>query len=283
MSTISIHVMHAGKVCVAPALPFGGSDCNPLKASGVFGRPSNRIWLPVSTYLVEHPKGRILVDAGWHREMSPNGRFDRRAQIRSLGSIPLYLVNQGLLPEGEAVDEQLAERGIAPADLDFVLATHLDCDHVNGLKQVAQARRILASRDEVASVRKDAKARIRYNSAWWEGTGIEFFDWNGTEGPVGKSYDVFGDGSVACVAIPGHADGMFAVRVRAEDGRFVLLFADGGYASRSWQEMIEPGIANDRVQLRASLAWIREQSLDPLCVASLANHDDDVEPHTIKL
>lgn len=44
--------------------------------------------------------------------MSPNGVLDKKAQIKSLGSIPLYLSNQGLVKKGEAIDEQLAKLNI---------------------------------------------------------------------------------------------------------------------------------------------------------------------------
>lgn len=283
MMSIKIHVLHTGSVCVAPDLPFGGEHCSPVKASGIFGSRKKRLWLPVSVYLVEHPRGRVLVDTGWHRDMSPEGVYDKNAQIKSLGSPLLYLVNQGQVPKGEAVDEQLAGMGIAPSDLDCVLLTHLDCDHANGLKLVAGAQHILASRDEIDSVKKGPIARIRYQSRWWDGTGIEFFDWNGTDGPFQRSYDLFGDGSIVCVNIPGHADGLFAVKVTGTDGRFALLFSDGGYASKSWQEMITSGIANSKADQKRSLEWIREQSLDPRCIESLANHDPNVKPHVIEL
>ena len=280
---MKIHVMHTGQVCVSPNLPFGGEGCSPVKASGIFEPKSSRLWLPVSCYLIEHPKGLVLVDTGWARSMSPNGVLDKQAQVKSLGSRLLYVINQGVLPAGQAIDEQLAAIGIAPSDLACVLLTHLDCDHANGIAQVRGAQRILAARDEIDSVKKGPVAHVRYQSRWWDGSGIEFFDWDGAQGPHGKSFDLFGDGSIACVAIPGHADGLFAVKVTGEDGRFVLLFSDGGYSSRSWQEMVLSGIANNRAQQKASLAWIREQSLDPLCVESLANHDPDVKPHVIEV
>ena len=280
---MKIHVMYTGQVCVSPNLPFGGEGCSPVKASGIFEPKSSRLWLPVSCYLIEHPKGLVLVDTGWARSMSPNGVLDKQAQVKSLGSRLLYVINQGVLPAGQAIDEQLAAMGIAPSDLTCVLLTHLDCDHANGIAQVRGAQRILAARDEIDSVKKGPIARVRYQSHWWDGSGIEFFDWNGAQGPHGKSFDLFGDGSIVCMAIPGHADGLFAVKVTGKDGRFVLLFSDGGYSSRSWQEMVLSGIANNRAQQKASLAWIREQSLDPLCVESLANHDPDVKPHFIEV
>ena len=278
-----IHVFHTGEVRVSPYLPFGGDDCSLIKASGISTPKSKWLWLPVSAYLIEHPKGRILVDTGWHREMSPDGVYDRKAQIKSLGSLQLYMVNQGRIAKGKAIDEQLAKMGIMPADIDYVLLSHLDCDHANGLRQVKQAKHILVSRDEMEGSRKGLTERIRFNRRWWKGVNMDLFDWNGTEGPVGKSFDLFGDGSIVLVNIPGHSAGLFAVKVKNTDGKFVLLFSDGGYARKSWELMITSGVCQDKKLQRQSLQWIREQSMLPECIESLANHDPDVEPHTIEL
>ena len=278
---VKIHVLHTGEVRVSPYLPFGGDNCNLLKASGMTTPKEDWIWLPVSVYLIEHPKGLILVDTGWHRDMSPEGVYDKAAQIKSLGSRVLYNVNQGQIPLGEAVDEQLATMGVKPADLDYVLLTHLDCDHANGLRAVKDAKHIIVAQEELDCARKNGF--IRYKKKWWEGCNLETIEWNGTEGPVQKSFDLFGDGSIKMINIPGHCDGLCAVKIIREDGKYVLLFSDGGYAAKSWQEQITSGIAADKEQQKASLAWIREQSLDPMCVESLANHDPDVEPHIIEL
>jgi len=149
VAEIKIHVFHTGEVCVAPELPFGGEHCSAIKASGVFAKKSERLWLPVSAYLIECSHGKILFDCGWHRDMSPNGVFDKEAQVKSLGSLPLYVTNQGRMEKSAAIDEQLAALGIHPADLDLVLLSHLDCDHANGLKLVADAKQILVSKDEL--------------------------------------------------------------------------------------------------------------------------------------
>ena len=77
---MKIHVMHTGEVRVSPYLPFGGDNCNMLKASGLTTPKNEQIWLPVSVYLIEHPKGLILVDTGWHRNMSPEGFYDKKAK-----------------------------------------------------------------------------------------------------------------------------------------------------------------------------------------------------------
>ena len=284
MSEIKIHVFHTGEVCVAPELPFGGEHCSTIKASGVFAKKSERLWLPVSSYLIECAHRKILFDCGWHRDMSPNGEFDKKAQIKSLGSLPLYMTNRGRIGKGAAIDEQLAVLGIRPADLDMVLLSHLDCDHANGLKLVADAKQILVSKDELLfAENKTPVNRIRYHADWWRGTNMQTFDWNGTEGPAGKSYDVFGDGSLVMVNIPGHSKGLCALKITNSDGRFVLLYSDGGYARKSWEQLITSGIADDKATQKQSLEWIREQSLNENCVENLANHDPDVQPHIIEL
>ena len=282
MSGIKIHVLHTGAVCVSPNLPFGGDHCNPIKASGVFQPRKDRLWLPVSVYLIEHPKGLFLVDTSWSRAMSPTGEFDRKAQIKSLGTLVLFEVNQGQVPMGQCVDEQLAAMGIKTSEIEAVLLTHLDRDHANGIAQVRDAKRFVVAADEVRFANKLTN-RVRYNRDWWSIVTLDEFEWDGDLGPFHRSYDLLGDGSIQLINIPGHADGLFAVKVTNDEGKFVLLFSDGGYAAKSWQEQITSGIAADKEQQKASLAWIREQSLDPMCVESLANHDPDVEPHIIEL
>ena len=195
MSEIKIHIFHIGKVCVAPELPFGGEHYSALKASGVLDRKSKRLWLPVSAYLIECAHGNVLFDCGWHRDMSPHGVFERRAQIRSLGSLPLYFTNQVVVESSAAIDEQLAARGVEPVDWDTVLLSHLDCDHANGLKLVADAKKILVLKDELRFAENGSPVnRIRYNADWWRGTKMQTFDWNGLMGPAGRSYDVSATG-----------------------------------------------------------------------------------------
>ena len=94
---------------------------------------------------------------------------------------------------------------------------------------------------------------------------MQTFDWNGLMGPAGRSYDVFGDGMLVMVNIPGHSKGLCALRITGEDGRVVLLCAD------------------DRAAQKKSLAWIKTQSRERNCVACIANHDFDVKPGAITL
>ncbi|WP_211437228.1 hypothetical protein [Campylobacter curvus] len=92
-----------------------------------------------------------------------------------------------------------------------------------------------------------------------------------------------GDQSVLLVSIPGHSDGPFAVKITNAQGKFVLLVSDGGYAKRSWSEMITSGIALDRASQRRSLEWIRMVSEDANCAGVFATHDAGVKPCVVEI
>ena len=116
------------------------------------------------------------------------------------------------------------------------------------------AKHILVSKEELDFAKNGSSVnKVRYNSAWWKNTKLKTFDWNGCEGPVKKSFDVFGDGSLIMINIPGHSAGLCALKITNKDGKYVLLFSDGGYADKSWQEQITSGIADDKVPQKSLL------------------------------
>ncbi len=279
---MKIRIFHTGTVCVSPSLPFKDKekDPNPFQMTllSSYGR-RNRVWLPVSAYLIEHPQGLLLIDTGWHREISPEGKYNRFAQVKHMG-VGHFLLNQGVVPEGEALVEQLAAMKIQPQDIDYLILSHLHTDHASGLRQFTNAKRILASREELDDTKKYA---VRYAASMWKDVKFDPFSFEETGiGPVGRSLDLFGDGSVELIQIPGHTSGLTAVKLNG-GGKFVLLFADGGYAKKSWEELIPPGMALDEKQAFHSLEWIRQMSMNEDCLASLANHDPDVRPSEIVL
>lgn len=280
MSNYTVKLMHTGKVRIEPELAFGGDHCSELKASGFSLKRSPRIWLPVSVFLVETPKGLLLFDTGWSRTMSPNGVFDKKAQIKSLGSRLLYHVNQGVVSMGMTASEQLDKMGIKPSDIDYVIISHLDCDHANGLDQFKDAKHIMVPEVEYKYANRHIE---RFHKRWWKDVDLDLYDWNDTEGPFGRSYDLFGDKSVELINIPGHTPGLVATKITDFDNnKFYLYYGDGGYGKKSWQEMITSGISMNKSAQKKSLEWIREQSLDPNCVESQACHDATEKPHTIK-
>ena len=278
---MKLSVLQCGSIRVSPSVPCG----DPLSLGSSVGQllapERRRLTLPVFCYLLEHPKGLVLVDTGWCREISPRGEYDAKAASSVL---PGYLAAfyRPSLPAGMAVHEQLAARGIRPEDLEAVVLTHLDPDHVAGLRHLRGAKRVILPEDEYFwACRTVYKARQPWSL--WMDTPMERPYYRGSPlGPNRWAIDLFGDESVLLVNVPGHTDGQAAVLLRSGK-RFVLLAADAAFSPRNWQEELCPGFGFDREMQRKSLRWIREMAEDPACAAVLCSHDPAVSPGTIEV
>ena len=278
---MKIHILQCGNLRVSETVPFGSRIDLSNKVRQLMTADRNRLTLPVFSFLIEHPRGLILVDTGWCREISPNGVYDSRAVA---GVLPSHLAAffRPTLPAGMAIHEQLAERGIRPEDLEYVLLTHLDPDHVAGLKHVVGAKHIILPEDEYFwSCRTVYKNRQPFDL--WIQYPMERLFYRGSPlGPNRWAIDLFGDESIQMVNVPGHTDGQAAILIR-NGGRFVLLAADAAFSPRNWREMIIPGFGFSREMQLKSLHWIAEMADDPACAAVLCSHDPEIRPGTIEI
>ncbi|AGZ26196.1 MULTISPECIES: N-acyl homoserine lactonase family protein [Staphylococcus] len=270
---IKIHVMHTGTVIVDEALPFGYKNNPPMAWTGMFRSKKHQIKIPVSVYLIEHPKGLVLIDTGWHTD-------NRKHQLKNLSF--QYPVNKAELPEGQAVHEQLIKLGYKPSDIDYILMSHMHCDHADGLRLVKNAKNILVSEEEYEAISND---KMHYLPHEWKGVHLNTFHFDNTGiGPKNRSFDLFGDGTITMVWVPGHSKGLASTIIKNEDSeKFLLLASDVGYAAKSWQENVLPGVLVDKEDAQLSLDWVKKMANDKNCIEAIANHDANVKPHVITL
>ena len=269
---IKVHVLHTGTVIVDEALPFAYKSNPPFAWTGMFRSKKHQVALPVSTYLIEHPKGLILIDTGWHTD-------NRSKQLRNLSF--QYPINKADLPEGQAIHEQLIKLDYKPSDIDYILMSHMHCDHADGLRLVKQAKKILVSEPEYKAIQTD---KLHYLSHEWKGVHLDTFKFENTGiGPKSQSFDLFGDGTIQMIWVPGHSKGLACTMIKNSSDDFILLASDVGYAEKSWLEMILPGVIVDKEDARQSLAWVKKMAEDSNCIAAIANHDTNVKPHIIEI
>ena len=273
---MKLHILRCGSIRVSETVPFGNRIDLRNTQKQLLCPDRDRVELPVFCYLIEHREGPVLVDTGWCREISPNGVYDPRAVGQVL---PAHLAAfyHPVLPAGETIQEQLAALGLRPEDLKSVVLTHLDPDHVAGLRHLAGAKRIVLPEDEYFwTCRTVFKAR--QPRALWSFAPIERLYYRGSPlGPNRWAIDLFGDESLMLVNVPGHTDGQAAVLVR-NGGRFVLLAADAAFSPRNWREEITPGFGFGRDWQVKSLRWLAEMEKDPGCAGILCSHDPAIRP-----
>ncbi|MGG3625149.1 N-acyl homoserine lactonase family protein [Bacillus gobiensis] len=260
-SYAKVHVLHAGELTYDQSLAFKELDVIPPvhHRSKEFQQK-----VPVSSYLIEHPQGNIVVDTGWHEDIRTNPK-------KHLGE-EIYQFIEYKLPEGHSIKEQLAAKNLSPEDIHTVVITHLDVDHISGLKLLSKAERFLVSEPEWENHRDESKEK------WYKGIDFEPVKLEKIPfGPHQLGKDLFGDSLVYLVFTPGHTAGHISVLVRVEAG-WVLLVSDVGYAEKSWKEQILPGITVDDELAFQSLQWVKEFSELEDCVVAIANHDPNIQP-----
>lgn len=175
--------------------------------------------LPVNVFLVERPGGLCLFDAGQTALSARPGHLPRWHPF-------LRLARFELGPEDEAA-MQLRSLGCSPADVRWVVLSHLHTDHVGGLVGFRDAE-VVVSRVEWARA-SGLAGRLRgyLPQHWPAGLRPRLMDFEGPAvGPFAASHDVAGDGCMLAVPAPGHTPGHVAMLVGDRDGMRWLCAGD---------------------------------------------------------
>ncbi len=258
-----IHTLCCGSMSLTKGTVAGGSRLREGVA-GLVLPEARRQRLPVCAYLIEHPGGLALVDTGWGPDPAADGRL----------SPALARYYRPEAERGRSAAEQLAAMGIAPSDLKYVVLTQLTADHTHGLSALSGAGRILVSENEYFWSCRHAFSYLQPRSLW-ESAGVEtYYMRGGPIGPTGRSYDLFGDGSVLLVETPGYTTGQASVLLQGRSGR-ALISSDLAFSAALLREGRLAGHLFYRVPGRRSLSWLRETALDRSCAACLVNHDPE--------
>lgn len=177
-----------------------------------------RITNALTTFLVRHPSAVFLVD--------PSVCLD--AETRAIAQLPAILRAVVRPPASTlATVTALANEPTLPAP-DFALPTHAHWDHVCGLLDLPGLP-VHLHRPEFDWVTAGSVAPVGGVRDSLVDRPVELYDLDGP--PVltfTRSRDVFGDGSVVLVDLPGHTPGSVGVLAHTERG-WVLLAGDAAW------------------------------------------------------
>ncbi len=278
---MKIHILDCGYINISRDIITGGGNARTDLPKGAAAPAGRRTQLPVHAFLAELRSGLYLIDAGWSRAVSPHGEYDRQAAMKEL-PVHLAAMYRPYVPAGMTAAEQLASMGIRPSDLEAVIITHLDPDHVSGLKDLGGVRSIIVPEDEAYwSVR--AKYKLRQPDRCWETEKTVRVFYRGRQlGPVNKAAELTEDGSIVYVNLPGHTDGQAGVMIRDRDD-YVMIAADAAVSPINWETMKPPGYAAYSGLQTRTLAWLAKTAEDPACRALLCSHDAGLRPGAIEI
>jgi N-acyl homoserine lactone hydrolase len=243
-------------------------------------RTARETWLrvPVPAFLVEHPGvGPILVDTGFHASVAVDPK-------QNLGPVIGRLYQVEMKPE-QAIAAQLRRLGVEPRDVKVVVMTHLHVDHASAISDFTEATYVLGQGEWAAFsaprptlsgyVRKHVAHAVEYREVIYSGPTIDSY------ATFGRSFDLFGDGSVRLLHTPGHTPGHQSLALRLKE-REVLLAGDAIYFLHTLEDERRGLFLDDEHNWRRSLREIqlyRRENPDALIIPC---HDgalwDELEP-----
>ena len=135
--------------------------------------------------------------------------------------------------------DQLAKLGLKPGDIDIVGISHMHGDHTGQAADFTNAKLIIGKGDFEQTAGKDDP----------------FGPWRGAGKPVEMltaDKDIFGDGSVVALHLPGHTPDHLALRVNLASGP-VLLTGDLYHSTIAREKRAVPGFNTSKEQTLKSI------------------------------
>ncbi|MFE1594334.1 MBL fold metallo-hydrolase [Nocardia sp. NPDC058705] len=192
-----------------------------IVAEGVRTLRSTR--LTMSTFLIRHPDATFLVDpaicAGVHQRVLPELGFP---------AAQLVAPDDPIHP----LTDVLAAHDLTGNDIDFVLPTHLHWDHVSGLYELPGLVPIRVPAVEYRWAMAGSRTPLGVARGPLRGRAFDLYELDGP--PIltfARSHDLFGDGSVLIVDLPGHTPGSVGILLAVDDGSRVLLAGDAVWST----------------------------------------------------
>jgi len=239
---------HPPAAMTISALPSGSTQSTAAMAFEG-GRADDKRTFVAGAILVDHPKGRLLFDAGYGRDLAEH--------FKTAPAIMQATIKPQLTAP---VAEQLAAGGVPPSSLKAVVLTHAHWDHVSGLQHFPDTP-VWVSQAELDFVRSgDAGAALARKLGVKAYRAHDFPD-----GPYlgfPKSWDVFDDGSVVLVLAPGHTPGSIVAFVNPPDGRRYALVGDTAWQAEGVELPAQkPTLARSLVDHDGPGTWAMLQRL----------------------
>lgn len=207
MGFIAVLLAAASSTQSAESIRLYTLDCGTYEVSNMAsldkeGRfDGQRTTLKVPCYLIRHPAGDLLWDAGLDEALAANPD--------GIGTTFHSTMTHTLT-------EQLAELGMSPADIEFLSISHWHPDHSGNANLFGHATWI-ANRAERDFMFSEAMKEAQAGYAALKNAKTILFE---------ETYDVFADGSAVVYSTPGHTPGHSVLLLKLNTAGSLLFSGD---------------------------------------------------------
>lgn len=238
-----------------------------------------------SAFLIKHKNDYLLFDTGLGANIEA-----QYAQDMPLWARPFFKFDKPVLP----ARKQLDDAGFAP--IQRVVISHGHWDHASGVPDFPEAQ-IFASKDEMHAINHAGPGA---GTAWPSQVAVPGTRWSPLVlQPIAykgytQSLDLFNDGSVVLVAMPGHTKGSIGMFVTVDSGKCYFFIGDVAWktgamqagAPKFWAASVV--VDGDRDQTLRSVEQVRDVARQYPDMVVVPAHDAAVQdavgyfPHWVR-
>jgi N-acyl homoserine lactone hydrolase len=192
--------------------------------------------MTASGLLIRHPKGDVLIDGGnssrFEEEASQFPRWQRLVMI----AIPGRLKPRVSLPNA------LRALGETPGKIQLLIPSHVHLDHVGGWEDLPRIPVLLTAAELSYLYDRDALqtgAVIPQQAKMLEDGRSRELTFSDTPYEIyPQSFDLYNDGSVVLVPLPGHTPGSVGIFINLDAGHRIFYVGDAALQVREINERI---------------------------------------------
>jgi len=235
---LSIHPLDLGDLEMDVSFVNWQTDCG------------TKSWFPTTAWLILGAERPILVDSSFRSvedALSNQGLTARRARHQTLAY-------------------QLAKHGLKPADVGYLLHTHIHMDH-SGQDILLPNAKILLQRKEI----QNAAAPNIYPVAFYDRLNVARLVsdlWSRVEILDGETEPIPG---IRCVPMPGHTPGHQAIYVATQSGTAIICGDAAMNVSVNVDKQVPPGFLDNMADTMSGLRKLQREGK-----YILPTHDPDV-------
>lgn len=245
---LKLYVLDCGEILVA--------NLEKLISPGIDVGVSKLLFVPC--YLVDHPEGRLVWDAGLPDSLAEFGEDGQWMGDRDFRSVVK-----------RTLQAQLDELNIDPSKIELVAFSHLHFDHTGNGTMFSNARWLVQEAEFNAGFGVDARERS-FDPDTYGALKDRALKLNG-------DHDVFGDGSVVILSAPGHTPGHQVLFLDLPNYGPLILSGDLWHTEKNYSGSVVPSFNFDREQTLKSMDRIAAILLEKRATLWI-EHDKDQYP-----
>ncbi|HLJ91171.1 MAG TPA: N-acyl homoserine lactonase family protein [Candidatus Angelobacter sp.] len=242
----------------APSLRLWRLDCGTVQVnnlnvfSDTYAYVGRSKRLTASCYLIKHDDAYMLWDTGL-----PETSLG--ASLQAPGDMAPSLSRN--------IKDQLSEISVSPASISIIGISHFHWDHTGQAASFPQAK-LLLGKGDVEAMRKGGNDRAKPLEHWLTG--------GGTLDEVTGDKDIFGDGSVVMLDLPGHTPGHHGLLVKLGTTGYVLLSGDLAHFRENYDHDGVPSFNDDRTKTLASLDRFKQIARNTKAITIIQHDPEDI-------